>query len=763
VYDPAGTLSAALKKLGVEFTPMEQLKAPEGKALIIAAGALKDAPQGAWRESLGAFVRNGGKVLILGQEQSPDFLPVQLTMVKDRKTTLAFLRAADHPAMRGLTDGDMRWWADDHYVSLGIYRKPTRGNFLPLVDCGTGDGLLESPMIEMFDGKPDGSPGGGSFIVCQMPLVEKLEVAPQAGVMFANLLNYLESGQCYRQFGATAMIAPPESGLKKMLDDSRIVYQDLGGGFDKLDSGKFQNVVVDGSLLTAPAASALRKFAEDGGHVMIHRATPAQEKDLCALAGIRLRLSPVDKEPLDIQNRVLRGPETGLMAGISNQELAWLSTAYLANLHCEGNWWSYFDKMTPAERIADFFCQPGDDVADKCTQLTHPGALVQVPVGKGYVLVSQMRLDQAVPELDVQVARLRAMLLTNLGCQARGDGAQTLGRSQRLARYEYTTIDLSPYANRGLRDDKEKGVLSFSNQGENDLRFVPTGRQVMGGVPFAIATAPKAILCLYSISGENKDLPKAIKGIKVGQKTDVLFFMHAFAWGNEKPFSYQVNYEDGTSTAIEIVAGRQVVGHWDDPVRYQDLMAKYGSFVACRGDNPMRKGVVITGYEWVNPHPEKAVVDVDFLTTPTFEAVPGLLGLTAARERPTEGVVTDIIGTRGLKVKLGTEVQEIYYIGSAGIDEKDPYYAKAIEAHKAMVVGKKVLIEMDVVTQNSAGQKLAYVFLDQVDVRNLVNGRIIGDGLGKLGSFEGNGRYRMYLENLGFIASQRKMGMWAGK
>ena len=157
-----------------------------------------------------------------------------------------------------------------------------------------------------------------------------------------------------------------------------------------------------------------------------------------------------------------------------------------------------------------------------------------------------------------------------------------------------------------------------------------------------------------------------------------------------------------------------------------------------------------------------SVRDVDFLTTPTFEAVPGLLGLTAAQERASEGVVTDIIGTRGVKVKLGTEVQDIYYIGTAGIDEKDPFYAKAVEAHKAIIVGKKVLLQTDVVTQNSAGQKLAHVFLDQVDVRNLVNGRIIGDGLGKLGNFEGNGRFRMYLENLGFIASQRKMGMWAG-
>ena len=216
-----------------------------------------------------------------------------------------------------------------------------------------------------------------------MPLVEKLDVAPQAGVMFVNLLGYLVSGQCYRQLGQTAMLAPPASGLQKMLDDNRIIYQDLGSAFDKLAGGKFQNALVDASLLTTPAVLALRQFAADGGHVMIHRATPAQEKDLCALAGIRLRLLPVDKEPLDIRNRVLRGQEAGLLAGITNQELAWLSNAYLANLHCEGNWWSYFNKMTPEEHIADYFCQPGDDAAAKCSQLTCPGGAGAGSPGQG--------------------------------------------------------------------------------------------------------------------------------------------------------------------------------------------------------------------------------------------------------------------------------------------------------------------------------------------------------------------------------------------
>jgi hypothetical protein len=44
---------------------------------------------------------------------------------------------------------------------------------------------------------------------------------------------------------------------------------------------------------------------------------------------------------------------------------------------------------------------------------------------------------------------------------------------------------------------------------------------------------------------------------------------------------------------------------------------------------------------------------------------------------------------------------------------------------------------------------------------NLVNGRIVDNGLGALGNFEGNDRLRMYLMNTGEPAKWRKVGMWA--
>ena len=98
----------------------------------------------------------------------------------------------------------------------------------------------------------------------------------------------------------------------------------------------------------------------------------------------------------------------------------------------------------------------------------------------------------------------------------------------------------------------------------------------------------------------------------------------------------------------------------------------------------------------------------------------------------------------------------------AGIEDSHPYCAKAVEAHRAMMVGKKVRMVYDVVRQNSKGQTMAYVYLgDDVLAGALINGKVLGDGLSRLGDFEGNERMRMLLTNMGEPAKWKKVGMWA--
>jgi hypothetical protein len=486
------------------------------------------------------------------------------------------------------------------------------------------------------------------------------------------------------------------------------------------------------------------------------------------LLGMRLRFFAVDQEPQDIRNHVLRMANTGLLAGISNHQLWWISQKYLEIQHREGNWSSGYEGGCPKdEQIADYFCCPADDAGERAVRLTRPSAMIQAPAGKGFIVLNQLRFDQTVSEVAPLAQQMRNLLLTNLGCDLRGDTDVAQARLRRLAQYQFKEIDLSAHVNHALRDDKAKGLVGWTNQGENDMRELPVGRQTFAGVPFTICS-PRSAVVLYSTAA-NMNEPKEVKGIKVGQKADALFFLHAMAWGGKEPFKYMVHYEDGSSQEIQILTNKQVCDWWEPSARANENMGQYGGFVAWKGQNPMtramnREGVVLPGYEWVNPHPEKVIRDIDFLTVPEngLQSVPVLVAMTAATMQSDEGIVTDVINTRGIKVKMGDQVKEFYYIGLAGIEDSHPYCAKAVEAHRAMMVGKKVRMVYDVVRQNSKGQTMAYVYLgDDVLAGALINGKVLGDGLSRLGDFEGNERMRMLLTNMGEPAKWKKVGMWA--
>ena len=787
LFDPVGQTAADLDKIGVDYTRVTDLakvfSITAGKSLIIGRDAFKQPVQGAYREALTAFVRGGGKVAVMSQDKAPDFLPVNLQLANGRKTTMAFVRAGDHPIMQGLCDEVMRWWADDHYVADGNYQKPTHGRWLPLVDVGTADGMTQSPLIEMYDGK-------GSFILCQMLLTEKALVAPQAGCMLQNLLNYLAEPGCFRQSGRTAVLAGPASALPAALAENRLEYVNLTGKPGELAAGKFDVAIVDvATALDDATAEALLAFAQAGGHVLLHKGTPDKQPLLEKLLGAPLRFRPLDQEPQDIQNRVVRMTDSGLLAGISNHDLAWLGSKYLGMLRCEGNGSSNYDGgCPPQERVADYFCWPESGAtgvsavgptAENRTggtpvvqRLTRPGAILQATVGKGYIALSQLRMDQPIQDVSLVVQRLRGLLLTNLGCELKGDGDTAHVRRVRLRQYQYATVDLSAYTNRGLMDDKEKNTVGWSNQGENDMRELPTGMQTLAGVPFQVA-APQCAIALYSTSVGNSGLPRAVKGIKVGKKADALFFLHDTAYGSGRcQFRYVVHYEDGGSVEVPIMLDEHVSDWWLDPGQSEagEAMVKAGAFLAWKGQNPMTKakkigGVGIWGYEWANPHPGKLITAIDFLVPDNaqyYQTLPLLVAITAATMQADEGIVTGVIDTRGIKVKLGTQEKEIYYLGVGGIEKDHPYYATAVDGHKAMVVGQKVKIVYDVVRQDNAGRSIAYVYLGgETLAGNLVNGKVLASGLAKLGEFEGNDRLRMYLINVAEPAKWRKVGMWA--
>ena len=196
-------------------------------------------------------------------------------------------------------------------------------------------------------------------------------------------------------------------------------------------------------------------------------------------------------------------------------------------------------------------------------------------------------------------------------------------------------IDLAPYVTTSFRDEKagdRKG--GWTDQGENDFRSVRTGMVTAAGVPFRVIDPEKnnGKSCIVLCGSARPYFPEAVRKIRAEGNFSRLFFLHTSAWGNNGICAYyRIRYADGSKIDYPM-AGQQNVADWW--FVWGLPKAKLG----ISGGNSNRSGTTFVA-EWVNPHPEKKIVSIDFLSArayhkeninylPTKESVPILLAIT---------------------------------------------------------------------------------------------------------------------------------------
>jgi len=82
------------------------------------------------------------------------------------------------------------------------------------------EGMLETSLMEEYY-------GAGSYVLCQMPLTAKALVAPAATTLLQNLLTYLAEPGAFRTPGKTALLIGTNETLRKALEESQLVYENL--------------------------------------------------------------------------------------------------------------------------------------------------------------------------------------------------------------------------------------------------------------------------------------------------------------------------------------------------------------------------------------------------------------------------------------------------------------------------------------------------------------------------------------------------------
>ncbi len=221
--------------------------------------------------------------------------------------------------------------------------------------------------------------------------------------------------------------------------------------------------------------------------------------------GDRQNMAAFDVRPTgDVQVFVVRPPRSG--KNITLEIAGWQPTQGKAPL-------IGIDNITlTAERPAEFY--------ERVKPLLNIGALMEYPRGAGGILLCNLNFkpSEEVPANAVKKRNILAALLRNLRAPFAG---KTVIAGQQLA---YQPLSIAKQAT-AFRDDK-----GWFGDKAHTFRDLPTGKQVMAGVPYEIyefPTSPVPTVVMVGGNGVPGNLPSEVRGIPINLKADALFFLQA--------------------------------------------------------------------------------------------------------------------------------------------------------------------------------------------------------------------------------------------
>ncbi|MGC9317417.1 MAG: hypothetical protein ACP5KN_05190, partial [Armatimonadota bacterium] len=195
----------------------------------------------------------------------------------------------------------------------------------------------------------------------------------------------------------------------------------------------------------------------------------------------------------------------------------------------------------------------------------------------------------------------------------------------------YHAVDLSEVANRGLRDEVPgDGEGGWTDEGENDMRFLPPGEWRINGVPFRIIDPEEngGRACVVLRGGVQPDPPFPERvSIPVRERLSKLHFLHTVTWGQRsgEVFRYILHYTDGVTEEVPVVQGRSVANWWW-------LGELPEAKLAWEGPNPAHERVRIWQIEHEITHPAgaQAVLDRIEIASTAGRPIPVVLAITGA-------------------------------------------------------------------------------------------------------------------------------------
>lgn len=170
-------------------------------------------------------------------------------------------------------------------------------------------------------------------------------------------------------------------------------------------------------------------------------------------------------------------------------------------------------------------------------------------------------------------------------------------------------IDLSAAANMGLRDETAgDGAGGWTDQGENDMRHLPSGVLEFQGVPLRIIDPAENAgrACIVLGGDAASQLPQRTE-INVDERAESVLMLHNTAWSGpvgRTAATYTVTYADGEQHSFDVRIGIEASDWWSPETTER-------SVVAYLTHNPVAASVGLNLFEWRNPRPETEILRIE--------------------------------------------------------------------------------------------------------------------------------------------------------
>ncbi len=541
-------------------------------------------------------VGKGLKVLWLEPDTQ---VKLPLRLCKNLKETYVFVQSHSDPAMKNISDNDLKLWGNDYIPVKTAFIKPVSGMFDILADSGTAQ--MFTNIVRVYNGK-------GYYLLCSLPVISRYTSEPAAAYVAKQLISSCNHSPVVTQ------------GILDITNAGKATAALKKFGIPT-ESGKSGKVLwIDGNLLeNSGEQNRISECCSHGGTAIIDGVNKKTAEQLSSLTGENVSLVSVQATDM-----IKTGKYPELFAGIANNDMYWRQSN---NFDTEAKKLSRGQKFTSKDRK---MLDQAIVANGKISAPVKPAGIAIMPFKSGKLVLLTIKWQDFLKLRPKRTSRLIVSLLHNIGVLT-SSGAGELK--------DYNFVAMNSVMNRELWQQKNGPVAWFGKAGE-DMRYFPVNRPGIDPIlnlPQPAEAFPTEAISLggidFKLTDPSKNNGKCSLVLSTGKSTVIpvnakfnkVWMLGALEDHDRKgTVSAKVvyNYSNGSSATANIKAGIHING-------YKYLTEMDLGICAWNGPNQKRPDNVLWTWSLNNPHPDRNVKSITLKVTGKKSLA--LIGMTLER------------------------------------------------------------------------------------------------------------------------------------